>query len=293
MPKFSSTAPKMEDVFKTQPKPEIFQNLLIERRAQAIDILQNNFPEKIAHLQTMLKGENDPSSIFWVGRVEEPGFTEPKVLQPTEDAIAEYEKLRTNGSDAVMEDGAGREKRQVVLPKDIVARGVQAVQEDADESKGVRMGMHWFEIMEVNQVQSECLKVIVKELEDMHCLTQDLRLWLELEVPVIEDGNSFGAEVQNHLINQLTEAYKRSNAMQNGVRSHHSDRLKLALDWAKYPNFADYKAAIVASDRFDHFLVRSYLRNILMTYAGLLTKFEKNWAKVINPKGNTSTGGMY
>lgn len=36
------------------------------------------------------------------------------------------------------------------------------------------------------------------------------------------------------------------NVMQNNMRSHHTDRLKLAVDWAKYPNFEDYKAAIIA-----------------------------------------------
>ena len=55
----------------------------------------------------------------------------------------------------------------------------------------------------------------------------------------------------------------------------------------------DFPAAIAASDRFDHFLLRSYLRSVLVIYGGLLTKFEKNWAKVINPKGSGSSGGMY
>ncbi len=26
----------------------------------------------------------------------------------------------------------------------------------------------------------------------MHMIAQDLKIWLELEIPVIEDGNSFG-----------------------------------------------------------------------------------------------------
>jgi hypothetical protein len=34
---------------------------------------------------------------------------------------------------------------------------------------------------------------------------------------------------------------------------------------------------------------------MLTIYGGLMTKFQKNWEKVVNPKGNggAATGGMY
>lgn len=51
---------------------------------------------------------------------------------------------------------------------------------------------------------------------------QDLKLWLDLEVPIIEDCNSFGAEMQNHLIKECLEAYKKCNAMQNSMMSRHT-----------------------------------------------------------------------
>jgi hypothetical protein len=57
-----------------------------------------------------------------------------------------------------------------------------------------------------------------------------------MEIPLIEDGNSFGAEVQNTLIRELNEVYKKSNAFQNGCRSHYNDRLKAAQEWVKHPN---------------------------------------------------------
>lgn len=100
-------------------------------------------------------------------------------------------------------------------------------------------------------------------------MVQDLRVWLELEIPLIEDGNSFGefssipfrycissvgiemglimmkffklisiigAEVQNHLINQLETAYKKSNGFINSCRQHHSDRMRFMAGWIKNPN---------------------------------------------------------
>jgi hypothetical protein len=125
--------------------------------------------------------------------------------------------------------------------------------------------------------------------------------------------------VQTHLIRELETAYKKSNGFINANRQHHTDRIRLVTEWVKFPNVMvssgplcliwpswasggrsrtdkqDYPAAITASDRFDHFIARSYLRSLLMIYGGLLTRFQRNWDKVINPKGtgNGASGGIY
>jgi len=65
------------------------------------------------------------------------------------------------------------------------------------------------------------------------------------------------------------------------------------MEWVKAPNLMDFPAAIAASDRFDNHLVRGLIPSMLIIYGGLMTKFEKNWEKVINPKGQGGGSGMY
>ncbi|OCF33557.1 hypothetical protein I317_03582 [Kwoniella heveanensis CBS 569] len=318
MPKFGSTMPSMEDVFKTHPRPNVTKDLLAFQRLRATEILQTIIPEKITHIRSLLKQEEDPSSPLFAGRAFEPSYTMPVLAQPridgqaggvvtsgkldqlpehaireaTEntsgDAIASTDADADADADTNANAGDVTGRYKITLPSDIVATEVLAGEAQGEETKATKIGVHWFEIFATNQVQSECVLIIIKELEELQMLCQDLKVWLELEIPVIEDGNSFGADVQAHLISQLTEANKRCQSMQNGARSHHNDRIRLAAEWAKHPNFRDYP-----NDRFDHFLVRFNLRTILTLYGGLMMKFEKNWSKVINPKSNHSTGGMY
>ncbi|ODN72893.1 hypothetical protein L202_08316 [Cryptococcus amylolentus CBS 6039] len=294
MSKYSNNLPKMEDVMKTQPQPQVLRDLLSARRVQAASIIHNDFPSKILHIQKLLEGENDPNSPFWKDIVFEKAYAEPTIGQPELPkglGGLDINGSNENGAKSDGEEGTvGKEKFQVVLPKDIVTCSTNLTEE---QEGGIRLGMHWFEVFKVNETHNECIKIITKELEDLHFLAQDLKLWLDLEIPLVEDGNSFGAEVQQLVIRELLDTYKKCNSMQNGVRAHYTDRVKLGMDWAKYPNMADWKAAIVASDRFDHFLLRSYLRNILMSYSSVLTKMERNWPKVINPKGSSDVGGMY
>lgn len=48
------------------------------------------------------------------------------------------------------------------------------------------------------------------------------------------------------------------------------------------------------SDRMDHHLARAYVQNMLLICGSLLGNFEKNWDKVINPKGQGGgSGAMY
>ncbi|WWC73677.1 uncharacterized protein I206_107649 [Kwoniella pini CBS 10737] len=279
MPKFGITLPKMDDVFKSHPKPDVTKDLMAKYRLRAIDILQNIMPAKIIDIENLINQEKDSSSPFYTGQVFEAAYSAPKLIQPA--LIVDENENKGSGESSLTD--------KPIMPADITTCSTTGEEKPQD----VRIGQHWFEVVKVNKNQMKCNEIVFKELEELHMLAQDLKVWLEMEIPVVEDGNSFGADVQAHLISQLTEAYKKSNTMQNGVRAHHGDRLKLATDWAKYPNFEDYAAAIANSDRFDHFLIRSFLRSILQLYAGLLTKFEKNWTKVINPKGTHETGGMY
>jgi len=139
-------------------------------------------------------------------------------------------------------------------------------------------------------------------------LLNDLRVWLSLETPIIEDGNSFGADVQSHLSDQIDKAFSKAGTYMNGCNRHHSDRAATVRSWVTMPNLADYPAMIAGvsrpshqeqeligqSDRSDHVLARGYLRNMLVIYGGLMSKLEKNWGKVISPKGSGGGGdAMY
>jgi hypothetical protein len=69
--------------------------------------------------------------------------------------------------------------------------GVSTSTEALAERK-VAMGGHWFEVVPRNKVQSQCIEIALREFEAMYDLVNELKLWLEMEIPQIEDGNSFG-----------------------------------------------------------------------------------------------------
>jgi hypothetical protein len=74
----------------------------------------------------------------------------------------------------------------------------------------------------------------------------DLRVWLSLETPIIEDGNSFGADVQKHIYDHIEKCFGRASQYMNGAKRHHDDRCLAVAKWIQMPNVADYAASIAA-----------------------------------------------
>ncbi|WVR08025.1 hypothetical protein IAU60_005069 [Kwoniella sp. DSM 27419] len=266
MPRFGDQLPKMDDVFKSHPHPDVLNDLLSSYRLRAIELLQTTIPEKISHIQSLIKAEYDPESDLYHGRAFGPVYSAPRMSQPSK---------ADEGGDTL------------VMPSDIVTETA------ANGSGKSIVALHAFESFPVNLEHAKIVQILLRELEEQYLIMADLKVWLQLEVPVIEDGNSFGADVQAHLIAKVGDATKDLHMITNSVRTHHTDRVKLAVDWARNPNMLDYKMAIINNDHFDRLLCRSHMRRMLALYGGLLTKFQRNWPKVINPKGNNEANAMY
>lgn len=127
---------------------EVEQELLATRRKQAIDILQNSFPYKIEHIQKLIAFKDDPSSIFYKDVVFEPSFTQSAITQPSVDVEAQIQALKQLN---LSESGMTGSAEKMVMPEDIVGKGKKVFGEE-ETVEGVRVGMHWFEVMKVNKI---------------------------------------------------------------------------------------------------------------------------------------------
>jgi hypothetical protein len=241
----------------------------------------------------MIASESDPTSLLWTGHVTQGDYVTPRIMQPDQldrmlsssDTGNRLWKHDLRPSESILLPGEvtrARQDLEMALDADedpdlagkvarlqLVSNGGVTVSGDGSVEKGVRVGPHWFEVVPRNKVQTDLIRLTTKyalpyaavtahelrEHEDLHAMVQELRVWLELEIPLVEDGNSFGksppcryrrdrqarahrpgAEVQNSLIRELELAYKKSNNHISTTRQHHTDRIRLVTEWIKYPN---------------------------------------------------------
>ena len=124
-------------------------------------------------------------------------------------------------------------------------------------------------------------------------LCNNVKIWIQLQVPKVEDGNNFGVAVQEDMINDLARAEDASLMVFDNINKYYMGRAKLISKVAKYPNLDDYKMAIKEMDDKQVrsiWLVFSDLRN---NYSVLHDSLVKNMEKLINPRNVTASTMMY
>jgi hypothetical protein len=120
--------------------------------------LQETIPAKIKAIQGIIASENDPSSILWLGHLETPAYNQVEVFQPDDPKVLEMGLKTVLPSDITRARGNGAYDH----PDDVDEPGMNGENGHANgslgNSKGVRAGPHWFEVMPINQVQDKIIK---------------------------------------------------------------------------------------------------------------------------------------
>ena len=135
---------------------------------------------------------------------ERPSIPSPIVLPEDVAAVYPASKAPASASAAMAEAQSEVEAKgaQVEAGQAGQVAGVSTSTEALAERK-ITMGGHWFEVVPRNKVQSQCIEIALREFEAMYDLVNELKLWLEMEIPQIEDGTSFGTST-GHLFTVLS-----------------------------------------------------------------------------------------
>ncbi|KAF8338020.1 proteasome activator pa28 REG alpha/beta subunit [Cantharellus anzutake] len=123
-------------------------------------------------------------------------------------------------------------------------------------------------------------------------LCDKVKLWINLTMPRIEDGDNFGVQIQEEVLNELGRAQESAYGLRDTMRVQHGNRAKICSKLIKYPNVEDYVLALRDHDEKQLFMTRQHLHDVRNVYAILFDILQKNIQKIRSPKGNNSLG-MY
>ncbi|KAH7914771.1 proteasome activator pa28 REG alpha beta subunit [Hygrophoropsis aurantiaca] len=133
----------------------------------------------------------------------------------------------------------------------------------------------------------DSLKTECSELADS---CDKVKLWVNLTMPKIEDGDNFGVQIQEEVLSELLRAQESAYNLRDGVRQDHLNRAKICSKIVKYPNIEDYTLSLKEHDEKQLFFARQHLIDIRNIYAVLTDILHKNIAKIRAPKANNGVG---
>ncbi|PFH35332.1 proteasome activator pa28 beta subunit protein [Besnoitia besnoiti] len=134
---------------------------------------------------------------------------------------------------------------------------------------------------------------VKEEAVAMRELLNAVKIFMQLHVPRIEDGNNFGVAIQEEAIHLLNRVEESAFNLYDTVLKYYLARAKLCSKLVKYPNTLDYQMAIVELDRKEWVHLKITNLDLRNNYIMLYDLICKNWQNVIAPKGrNQSTSQL-
>ncbi|KAM8960603.1 proteasome activator complex subunit 1 [Pelodytes ibericus] len=153
---------------------------------------------------------------------------------------------------------------------------------DDDEEKGPPCGP-----VACNEQIIHLQKKIRSEIQESKENLNMVSLWLQLQIPQIEDGNNFGVAVQEKVFELMTTLRTKLDASQTQIVKYLSDRGDAVTKAAKNPHVGDYRALVRQLDEAQYSELRITALEIRNFYATLYDIITKNYSKIKRPRGDT------
>lgn len=119
-----------------------------------------------------------------------------------------------------------------------------------------------------------------------------IKLWIQLKIPKIEDGNNFGVGIQEDILAEVSKAESDAGSYLEQMSRYFGSRGKMVSKLVKYPFLDDYRRSINEYDEKVFLSFRLILRELRNIYVVLYDVIIKNYEKLIRPR-NSNTSSLY
>uniref|UniRef100_A0A6U5BLX5 Proteasome activator PA28 C-terminal domain-containing protein n=1 Tax=Hemiselmis andersenii TaxID=464988 RepID=A0A6U5BLX5_HEMAN len=143
-------------------------------------------------------------------------------------------------------------------------------------------------VCEVNDFVVSQQNLLKKEIQICLSHVTKVKIWIQLNIPKVEDGNNFGVSVQEETVNELSRAEDTSFALLDSMNKYFMTRAKLVSRVVKYPGLRDYTVSVQEIDRKERINMSLSLNDLRNNYAIMYDTITKNLEKINNPRSQQS-----
>uniref|UniRef100_UPI00398E750B proteasome activator complex subunit 3 isoform X2 n=1 Tax=Pristiophorus japonicus TaxID=55135 RepID=UPI00398E750B len=119
-------------------------------------------------------------------------------------------------------------------------------------------------MLKSNQQLVEMIEKIKPEIRTLMEKCNTVKMWVQLLIPRIEDGNNFGVSIQEETVAELRTVESEAASYLDQISRYYITRAKLVSKVAKYPHVEDYRRTVSEIDEKEYISLRlivSELRN--------------------------------
>ncbi|SOS78310.1 subunit of proteaseome activator complex, putative [Plasmodium sp. gorilla clade G1] len=238
---------------------------------QAIESLRERIPKRIIFFNNLVNVNSEPGSILNVNDLD--GVSYKYKINKIEENVRK--KHKGNNSSDLDE----REKK-----KDSLDGHVKHFSNNEDSKLIIDdkvLYTHYVPSHKQIYLELEKIKTYASELIE---IIGNIKLWIQLNVPRIEDGNNFGVGIQEEAIQELARVEESAFNLYDAIVKYYMERAKISTKVLKYPNVSDYQEAVRELDEKEWIHIKITIVDMRNNYIMLYDLLYKNWEKVVKPK---------
>lgn len=263
-----STAVKLHFEPATENALETWQQSIRDR---AINIIQTTLPEKILSLN---------AKIAQAEHGNEHLFSKTRYFDPTAIGTDVRVYPAASSSSLAVQDAPSSKKRKAAS-----ANGEASPSAPDTDSAHVFTGIVHTPVFLANAFDE-----LRAEWDHLIELMDALKLYINLQIPQIEDGDTFGVSIQEEALNEIVRTQDSAYNLIATPFNYHSARADLAAKLVRFPGVHDYAHAIREHDSKSVYRLKMHLTDMRNMYAVVFDIVKKNIAKITKPKSGNQMG---
>lgn len=225
-------------------------------RKEAEDSVKNFFPDRVFELDKLLK--SDMFSIESVERVQK--------------AVTMPQKYHRNDAHHDLE--SSHKKRKMV-------DGLEA-----HSPKHLPPVLHAH--IPCNKYLLQVIELLKPKIQTLMEKCNTVKMWIQLLIPRIEDGNNFGVSIQEETLSEVQRIEGEAATFLDQISRYYITRGKIVSKIIKYPELDDYRQAVMELDEKEFTSLRLCCCELRNHYLSLHDTITKNLDKIKKPRTNNA-----
>ncbi|KAJ1027813.1 hypothetical protein NDA13_003267 [Ustilago tritici] len=250
---------------------EAWQQLI---RSNAIKIIQTTLPAKILSLN---------AKIAEIDRNKDHLFSKSCYFDPSPIGT-DVTVHPASSSTLKTEDGPSSKKRKTT-DSTTTANGEPSSCTNAEDSAHVYTG-----VVHTPSYLKTAFTDLRAEWDEIIETMDSLKVYINLQMPQIEDGDTFGVSIQEEALNEIVRTQDSAYNLLATPFTYHSVRGDLSAKLVRYPGVEDYAEALREHDRKMVYRLKMHLTDMRNMYAVVFDIVKKNIGKISKPKSGNQMG---
>lgn len=147
-------------------------------------------------------------------------------------------------------------------------------------------------MMKSNGKLVDLIEKVKPEIRTLIEKCNTVKMWVQLLIPRIEDGNNFGVSIQEETVAELRTVEGEAASYLDQISRYYITRAKLVSKIAKYPHVEDYRRTVTEIDEKEYISLKIIVSELRNQYVTLHDMILKNIEKIKRPR-SSNTDALY